>query len=80
VPHPAAFALHKLLVVPRRREGEKKRRDLDSAVTLLDLLEKKGELGLVVGLMRRFPKTWRKVVLSVLEADGQVGRAAQLGG
>ena len=37
VPHPTAFALHKLLVVPRRPAAEKRERDLSSALAVLKL-------------------------------------------
>lgn len=35
-PHPAAFALHKLLIAPRRRNAEKKNKDLDAAFLVLE--------------------------------------------
>lgn len=38
VPHPAAFALHKLIIVPRRKVKAKASRDIVTAVEILDLL------------------------------------------
>lgn len=78
VPHPAAFALHKLLVAPRRKNAEKRRKDLDSALMVLDLLQKKGEMTLVQDLLAKFPRPWRKSILATLSADHQGAVAAQL--
>ena len=77
-PHPAAFALHKLLVVPRRTNTEKSRKDLDAALMILELLEKKEETDLVRNLLKKFPRPWKKTVLSVLIADNRHSLAAHL--
>lgn len=61
-PHPAAFALHKLLVAPRRKNMEKKLKDLDAAIMVLELLEKKQEMNLVFDLLATFPKTWKRTI------------------
>ena len=70
VPHPAAFVLHKLLVVPRRREAEKKEKDLASALAVLELLETKGDLPLVHQVLATFPPAWKKTILRVLQDNG----------
>lgn len=69
VPHPAGFALHKLLVVPRRRKAEKREKDLAAAFAVLELLEKKGEMRLVRELAARFPAPWRKSIARTLLAN-----------
>ncbi len=69
VPHPAAFALHKLLVVPRRASVDKKRKDLDSAVMVLELLEKKKEMHIVHELLAKFPQTWKKTIQTTLRSE-----------
>ncbi len=68
-PHPAAFALHKLLVAPRRRNAEKKRKDLDAAALVLDLLNKKREMRLAHDLLAKFPPTWKKCILATLRRE-----------
>ena len=77
-PHPAAFVLHKFLVVPRRQNAEKKRKDLDAALMILDLLEKKGEMILVRDLLHKFPRPWKKSILATLHADRRGAVAARL--
>lgn len=69
VPHPAAFALHKLLVASRRRNVEKKRKDLDSAALVLDLLNKKREMQLARDLLAKFPPTWKKCILATVRRE-----------
>ncbi len=69
VPHPAAFALHKLLIAPRRRNVEKKRKDLNAAALVLDLLNKKRELRVARDLLAKFPPTWKKCVLATLRRE-----------
>jgi len=69
VPHPAAFVLHKLLVVPRRREAEKREKDLASALAVLELLETKGDLPLVKTMLESFPPAWKKTILRVLREN-----------
>jgi hypothetical protein len=69
VPHPAAFALHKLLVAPRRRNEEKKRKDLDSAALVLDLLNKKQEMPCVRDLLAKFPPAWKKRILATMRRE-----------
>ena len=68
-PHPAAFALHKLLVAPRRSSAEKKNRDLDAAFLVLKLLEKKQELNLARSLLSGFPRPWQKSILKTLRQN-----------
>jgi hypothetical protein len=77
-PHPAAFALHKLLVAPRRTNAEKSRKDLDAALMILELLDKKGETVVVHNLLKKFPRPWKKTVLAVLTADNRHSLASQL--
>ena len=70
VPQPAAFSLQKLLVAPRRKGAEKRAKDIATAVTILGLIDKKGEWASVQRVLSRFPKSWKRMVLKVLtEAD-----------
>ena len=71
VPHPAAFALHKLLVVTRRQNPEKQRKDLDSAVHVLELLEQKHEIHVVRTLLAKFPSRCKKTILTTLRGAEQ---------
>ena len=78
VPHPAAFALHKLLIVPRRKTDEKRNRDFETAVLILDLVEKKGDWAIVQDLVARFTRTWTKSIRGTLQTNRQAALAAKL--
>ena len=67
VPHPAAFALHKLIIVPRRKVKAKASRDIATAVEILNLLIGTHDVKPVERLLRMFPKTWKKTIYRVLE-------------
>jgi hypothetical protein len=79
VPHPANFALHKLLVAPRRREAARRDRDTEAAAHILELLLAKGETSTVLTVFGRFPKTWQRVVLKELARIERSNLAEKLG-
>jgi hypothetical protein len=68
VPHPAAFALHRLLVAPRRKKDEGRQRDAEIAIHVLELLHKKGEILTLQVLLGQFPKSWQKTIFKELKA------------
>lgn len=76
-PHPAAFVLHKLLVAPRRASVEKRDKDLNAALMILDLLEKRKELPLVRSLLNGFPRPWQRSILNTLRENHR-GAVAEL--
>ncbi len=75
VPHPACFALHKLLVAPRRDNAARRDRDAEAGLHILELLLAKGEVLTVRGLFEQFPRSWRKVVLKELQRVGRTDLA-----
>lgn len=73
VPHPAAFALHKLLVLSRRPSVAKKAKDMDAAVQILGALVEKGQGYLVREVFAVMPRRWKERVrrhLATVEDDG----------
>ena len=67
MPHPAAFALHKLLIAPRRlgRSG-KQAKDLDAAVAVLEALRAHGAIKSVREHLALMPPRWRARIRQVL--------------
>ncbi len=59
VPHPAHFALHKLLVLSRRPTPEKRAKDREAALRILRALLDKGEEDLVKSIFHVMPQRWR---------------------
>lgn len=80
LPHPANFALHKLLVMGRRQIPEKQLKDKQAAITILNALLEKGEGTLVREIFDSMPRRWQgkikkqlteitdREILEVLEA------------
>ena len=68
VPEQAVFALHKLIVSSRRTKKEKREKDLESAVGILEFLFKDPKEKARVGtVLAEIPTKWRKVILSISE-------------
>jgi hypothetical protein len=78
VPHPAAFALHKLIIVPRRKSEAKALRDINSAVEILTLLLDSGDVEMIIDQLHRFPRTWKKTIYRVLEESNHQNLVASL--
>jgi len=71
LPHPAAFALHKLIISSRRYKEEKRLKEREEAIRILNCLVTKGEKAKIKKLIYSMPKKWRAKVLSVLVASQQ---------
>jgi hypothetical protein len=70
VPAPARFAVHKLIVSRRRRDGDAKRdKDLHQAEALLDVLadKRRGDLMLAWAEANKRGRTWRQLLAEGLE-------------
>lgn len=77
VPAPARFAVHKLIVSRRRREGLAKRdKDIQQASVLLDVLAEKRPYELKLAWEEAYGRgpTWRKLLLQGLSAIGDGAR------
>ena len=59
LPHPANFALHKLLVMGRRQIPEKQLKDKQAAVTILNALIEKAQGTLVREIFESMPRRWQ---------------------
>ena len=72
VPHPAAFALHKLIVSKRRTRQDKKDKDITQALNVLNALIEKHEENSIRNLFKHLIPKWQKKVrqtLQEIEAD-----------
>ncbi|KAF0145982.1 MAG: hypothetical protein FD156_350 [Nitrospirae bacterium] len=66
MPHPAAFALHKLIISARRTKEEKLLKDRKEAFAVLTALVRKGDKGEIKSMLDGMPSRWRKRVIDVL--------------
>ena len=64
VPNPVCFGIHKLLISARRKNKEKKRKDLEQAMFTLEVCDIKRVADYYSGL----PKPWKRSILRTLEA------------
>ena len=59
LPHPANFALHKLLVLTRRPAQEKQMKDRQAAIRILTALIDKGQGNLITDVFHTMPRRWQ---------------------
>ena len=62
VPHPANFALHKLIISQRRTKKEKAQKDRDAAVHILKALIANNEGSLIRKFFNSVPMSWQKKI------------------
>lgn len=62
IPNPAAFAMHKILISARRKKSEKKHKDLEQALHVLEAID----LNEAKHIYHTFPKTWKRSILDSL--------------
>ena len=82
VPHPANFAIHKLLIAGRRKQAGKSEKDRSQAIGVLRSLRATGRMDTAAAVFRSIHEAWRNTVrrelaslgaadlLALLEADG----------
>ncbi len=67
VPHPANFALHKLIIFQRRVSEEKAEKDKNTAIEILKALISKGESYIVKDVFNTIPSKWQNKIIKGLE-------------
>jgi hypothetical protein len=67
LPHPAAFALHKLIISWRRPKEEKRLKERREGIRILNSLITKGETDRIIDIFNRFPRRWKSSILRALE-------------
>lgn len=68
LPHPANFALHKIIISKRRTKEEKATKDRNAAVGILNALIKKDENDIIRSVFFSIPKKWQSRIISNLES------------
>ncbi len=67
LPHPANFALHKLIIFQRRVKEEKAIKDRNAAIDVLQALINKGESAGIIQIFNSIPKKWQKKIIKGLQ-------------
>ncbi|MEW6086768.1 MAG: GSU2403 family nucleotidyltransferase fold protein [bacterium] len=68
LPHPANFALHKLIIFQRRLKEEKAIKDRNTAIEILKALIHKGESGVIKNVFNTVPSKWQNKIIKGLES------------
>jgi hypothetical protein len=71
MPHPANFALHKLLILERRTTPDKMQKDIDAAKKILKALVEIGDSASIKRAFESAPKRWQKKMMRGLREIGQ---------
>lgn len=71
LPHPANFALHKIIVAQRRRNSEKKEKDRDAAMNVINALIAKGEKATLQRSFNSIPDKWQATILKGLKTENE---------
>ena len=69
LPHPANFALHKLIIFQRRLKEEKAVKDRSVAITILNALINRGEENIIKNVFKSVPQKWQMKIKKGLEKD-----------
>ncbi len=67
LPHPANFALHKLIVAGRRRQKDKAAKDREAGLKVLKALIEKREIARVKGVFSSLPAKWQAMIVKELK-------------
>lgn len=70
LPHPARFALHKLIVAERRDNADKAERDRAQAVLVLNAILDSGECATLRQVYTSLPAKWRRTIAASLAVAG----------
>ncbi len=79
VPHPAAFALHKLIIAPRRQSA-KMDRDREQAITVLHAVVASGKTAEISQRFRNFPVSWQAPIRKALALAQENGLLSAIAG
>ena len=71
LPHPANFALHKLIISQRRPKQDKAVKDRNIAIEILKALIKKGESSIIKQVFNSVPKKWQTRIIKAIKMSNE---------
>ena len=78
IPHPADYCIQKLIIQEKRKDKEKKEKDLESAFSVLEILLQENQTKLIFEVFQKCSRNEKKVVLDILIKRGHEELATQL--
>ena len=71
LPHPANFALHKLIISQRRLKEEKAVKDRDAAISIIKAIIANDGTHTLRDVFRKVPVKWQKKIIEGLKSAGE---------
>jgi hypothetical protein len=71
LPHPANFALHKLIIFQRRAKKDKAEKDRNTAIEILKALINKSEAHIIKNVFYSVHRKWQNKILKGLKESGE---------
>ena len=71
LPHPANYAVHKLIVSKRRKQKDKSAKDFEAGLKILKALISQKESRRIKKVFDSVPSKWKKIILNELENAGE---------
>ncbi|MGE0269294.1 MAG: GSU2403 family nucleotidyltransferase fold protein [Candidatus Omnitrophota bacterium] len=78
LPHPANFALHKLIIAPRRLKKEKTIKDQETAMIVLKALINHQQISSIKKAYKTIPFNWQKKIIDALRQTEDIGLLNEL--
>lgn len=78
LPHPAYFALQKVIISQRRSKEDKAVKDMEAGIRVLNALIQKGELFIIKEALNSLPFKWRNKVRNGLQKQKETRLLEQL--
>jgi len=78
LPHPSCFVLHKTIVYKRRPKKDKRARDIEQIIRILDLIQRQNELDSLAEVYSQLHRKRQNKIISNLNEIGQVDIAELL--
>jgi len=71
LPHPAAYALHKFIIFKRRRNIDKRDKDLEGAIRVFSELMQTNKQGKIIQIFKTMHKKWQSTIIKNLALSGE---------
>ena len=71
LPHPSCFVLHKILVYKRRPKKDKRARDVEQIIRVLNFLQRQNELASLAEVYSQLYSKWQKKIIANLKEIDQ---------
>ena len=78
LPHPSSFVLHKIIIYKRRPKKDKRERDIEQIIRVLNFIQQQNELDSLIEVYSQLHCKWQNRVISNLNEIDQVDIAELL--